>query len=118
MRCLIVDDSADFVEAARRLLGQGGIAIVGVASTSAEAIACVEQLRPDVILVDVYLGCENGFELAERLHHSRTPTPTPVILISAHAEQELADMIATSPAIGFLAKYALTPDAIRDLVGG
>jgi hypothetical protein len=41
-----------------------------------------------------------------------------VILISTHAEQDFVDMIATSPAIGFLAKFALTPDAIRDLVGG
>ena len=36
MRCLIVDDSTDFVEAARHLLEHGGITVVGVASTSAE----------------------------------------------------------------------------------
>jgi hypothetical protein len=41
-----------------------------------------------------------------------------VILISTHAEQDFADMIASSPAIGFLAKFALTAGAIRDLVGG
>jgi hypothetical protein len=41
-----------------------------------------------------------------------------VILISTHAEQDFADMIATSPAIGFLAKFAVTAGAIRDLLGG
>jgi CheY-like chemotaxis protein len=117
MRCLIVDDSADFVEAARRLLGHGGITVVGVATTSAEALRYFEEQRPDVTLVDVDLGSENGFELAEQLHRSELPTPPPVILISTHAEQDLADMIAASPAIGFLAKFALTPGAIRDLVG-
>lgn len=116
MRCLIVDDSAAFVEAARRLLEHGGIAIVGVASTSAEALRCFEQLRPDVTLVDVYLGRENGFELAAQLHRPGVPTSGPVILISTHAEQDLVDMVAASPAIGFLAKHDLTPMAIRQLV--
>jgi DNA-binding NarL/FixJ family response regulator len=116
MRCVIVDDSPGFIDAARRLLEHDGIAVVGVASTSAAALRCVEELRPDVILVDVNLGAENGFELAERLHQSGLPTPPPVVLISTHAEQDFADMIATSPAIGFLGKINLTPDAIRDLV--
>jgi chemotaxis response regulator CheB len=116
MRCLIVDDSADFVEAARHLLEHGGIKVVGVASTSVEALRCFEQQRPDVTLIDVNLGRENGFKLAEQLH--RSGFPAPVILISTQAEHDFADMIATSPAIGFLAKFALTAGAIRDLVGG
>jgi CheY-like chemotaxis protein len=118
MRCLIVDDSTYFVEAARHLLEHGGITVVAAASNSAEALRCFEEQRPDVTLVDVNLGSENGFELAEQLHRSGLPTPSPVILISTHAEQDLADMIAASPAIGFLAKFALTPRAIHDLVGG
>jgi DNA-binding NarL/FixJ family response regulator len=116
MRCLIVDDSAYLVNAARDLLEHGGITVVGVASTGAEALRCFEELRPDVTLVDVHLGGENGFELAEQLHRSGPPAPSPVILISTHAEQDLADWIATSPAIGFLSKIALSPGAIRDLV--
>jgi CheY-like chemotaxis protein len=118
MRCLIVDDSTDFAEAARHLLEHGGITVVGVASTSAEALRCFEEQRPDVTLVDVNLGSENGFDLAEQLHQSGLPAPSPVILISTHAEQDFTDMIATSPAIGFLGKIALTPAAIRDLVDG
>jgi CheY-like chemotaxis protein len=118
VRCLIVDDSAEFVEAARHLLEQGGIRVVAAASTSAEALRCFEQQRPDVTLVDVNLGNENGFELADQLHRSGWPKPSPVILISTHAEHDFADMIAASPAVGFLAKFALTPGAIRDLVGG
>ncbi|BBZ47910.1 response regulator transcription factor [Mycobacterium parmense] len=118
MRCMIVDDSAAFVDAARGLLEHGGITVVGVASTSAEALRCFEEQRPDVTLVDVNLGIENGFELAEQLYRSALPTPSPVILISTHAEQDFADMIATSPAVGFLAKFALTAGAIRDLVRG
>ena len=46
------------------------------------------------------------------------PTPNLVILISTHAEQDYAELIAASPAIGFLPKTALSGDAIRDLLAG
>ena len=118
MRCVIVDDSADFVDAARRLLEHDGITVVGVASTSAAAIRCVQDLRPDVMLVGVDLGAENGFELAEQLHGSGFPAPPPVIMISTHSELDLADLIATSPAVGFLAKLGLSGAAVRELLAG
>jgi DNA-binding NarL/FixJ family response regulator len=118
MRCVIVDDSADFVDAARRLLEHDGISVVGVASTSAEALRCLPELRPDVVLVDVNLGAENGFELAEQIHRSGPPAPSPVILISTQNEDDLADLIATSPAVGFVGKINLMSAAIRALVDG
>jgi CheY-like chemotaxis protein len=118
VRCLIVDDSPTFVDAARTLLERQGITVVGVASTSAEALRLVEGLRPDVTLVDVNLGGESGFELAERLQQNVRTAPSPVILISTEAEQDLAEMIAASPAVGFVYKPSLSPDAIRDLLPG
>ena len=116
MRCLVVDDYAPFLEAASRLLELQGIAVVGVATTSAEALRRAEELRPEVILVDINLGAESGFELAEQLH--RDGRSASVILISTHAEQDFADMIAASPAVGFLCKSALSTGAVRDLLGG
>jgi DNA-binding NarL/FixJ family response regulator len=118
MRCLIVDDSADFVGAARGLLECEGITVVGVASTSADALRLFEELRPDVALVDINLGSESGFELAEQLNRVGGPSPSPVILISTHAAQDFAVLIETSPALGFVSKSALTCGAIHDLVGG
>jgi len=116
VRCLIIDDSADFRDAASAMLGRAGIDVVGVASNSAEALRCYEDLHPDVALVDVDLGGEDGFELAEQLHRASTPNSLAVILISTYAEADLAEMIASSPAVGFLQKFTLSPDAIRDLV--
>lgn len=115
MRCLIVDDSAAFRDAASAMLERAGIAVVGVASTIAEALVSFRDLQPDVTLVDVDLGVESGFDLAEQLHRTGPPSP-PVILISTHSEQDFVDMIAASPALGFLPKFALSPDAIRELV--
>jgi len=117
LRCLIVDDSPRFLAAARGLLEREGIKVVGVASTSAEALQQVAELRPDVTLLDIDLGGQSGFELARRLHREASLAPSSVILISTHAEQDYADLIAASPAIGFLPKTALSAGAIRDLLG-
>lgn len=115
MRCLIVDDSAEFLDAASAMLERAGITIVGVASDSAEALRLYQEMHPDVALVDVDLGAESGFDLTEQLDGMAT-TPLSVILVSAYVEADLAEMISLSPAVGFLSKLALSPDAIRDLV--
>ena len=115
LRCVIVDDNPVFIEVATRLLERGGISIIGAASTIAEAIQRVEELRPDVTLVDVDLGGESGFHLAVKLHQPNSHGPK-IILTSAHSEQDYADMIAASPAVGFLPKADLSPDAIHELL--
>lgn len=118
MRCLIVDDSANFRNAAAAMLEGAGIEVVGLASDSAEAMRCCRELAPDVVLVDIDLGGESGFDLAEQLDHTPGPHDPAVILVSTYAEQDLAEMIAVSPAVGFLPKFALSAAAIRDLLSG
>jgi CheY-like chemotaxis protein len=113
---LIVDDMPDFLQAARTLLEQEGLQIVGVASTGADALARVAELRPDVTLVDVDLGTTNGFELAQRLAGDPHLYPGHLILISVHAEDDLADLIEASPAIGFVWKPTMSAAAIEALV--
>jgi CheY-like chemotaxis protein len=112
---LIVDDNAEFLGAARSLLEREGISVVGVASTSAAALRLVEEHDPDVVLVDIDLGDESGFDLAEHL----SPAPgrrSLVILISADVEADLEDLIDASAAIGFLSKSRLSANAIAELV--
>ena len=116
LRCLIVDDSPRFLAAARGLLEREGLTVVGVASTGAEALQRVEELRPDVTLVDIDLGGQSGFEVVRQLHDRAGPAPTRLILISTHAEEDYAELIAASPAAGFLPKTALSAGAIRDLL--
>ena len=84
--------------------------VVGVAATSAEALQLEEELRPDVVLVDIHLGSESGFDLARRLR-------SPVILISTYARREYADEIAASPATGFISKTELSASAVMQLIG-
>ena len=55
MSVLIVDDHARFRARARRLLEAEGYAIVGEAQDGASGLAAAEELRPDVVLLDVHL---------------------------------------------------------------
>lgn len=123
LRCLIVDDSVHFLRAARLLLERDGGVVVDVASTSAEALRRADALRPDVLLLDIEIGDESGFDIARRLEertgrdYSKRDAPR-IILISTHAEEDFTELIAASPAIGFLSKAALSAHAIRDLLAG
>jgi DNA-binding NarL/FixJ family response regulator len=117
LSCLMVDDSRRFLDAARGLLERQGITVVGMASTGAEAIRLAEELQPDVILLDVELGGESGFDVARRVQREAKASLSAVILISIHAEEDFADLIAASPAVGFVAKATLSGGAIRALVG-
>jgi DNA-binding NarL/FixJ family response regulator len=118
LRCVIVDDSPAVLRAAGELLEGEGIAVVGVAEASEEAIQLMEQLTPDVMLVDVDLGPESGIDLAHRLAHTRGSPASRIILISTHDETDLADLIAASPAIGFLPKSELSARGIQRLLDG
>ena len=117
MRCLIVDDNESFLEAARVLLEREGMSVVGVATTTAEALSNVAALRPEVVLADLFLGDESGLELARLLAADGAGDAT-VILISTHSEADLAGLIDGSAAAGFLPKAELSAEAIRRMVDG
>jgi len=116
LRCLIVDDQPSFCEAARELLEGQGITVVGFATSSAEAIRSVQELRPEVALVDLDLGPESGFELARRLTDDVDGSVPTIILVSTHDEREFAKLIEASPAVGFLAKTELSARRIYQLL--
>lgn len=116
-RCVIVDDNRDFLDAATRLLEHQGISVVAVATSSAEALQRVNDLLPDVTLVDIYLGEESGFDLVEKLHRNGPGAGVPAILISTHDEDDFAEMVSASPALAFIPKAALSGAAIRDALG-
>ena len=116
LRCLIVDDNAGFVTAARDLLEREGVAVVGAAATGLEAVRQARELRPDVTLLDIDLGGESGFDVVRDLANDADGTPASVILISTHAEADYAELIDASPAAGFVAKTDLSSDSIRAIL--
>jgi DNA-binding NarL/FixJ family response regulator len=118
IRCLIVDDNPSFLVAARVLLEREGLSIAGVASTGAEALRQAVRLRPDVVLVDISLGEESGLDLARRLVEADPGDGAAVVLISTRSADDVADLIASSPAAGFLPKAELSASAISQIADG
>jgi DNA-binding NarL/FixJ family response regulator len=115
LTCLIVDDSPPFFEAASQLLADDGITVVGFAATSDQAVNKTLALAPDVALVDVDLGTESGFDVAQRLAGLPHGGP-PIVLISAETGSELAELVDASGALGFVSKTDLSGDEIRKLI--
>jgi DNA-binding NarL/FixJ family response regulator len=116
LRSLIVDDNARFLSAARTLLEREGVAVVGVASSCAEAVQLAGELQPDVALVDIDLGDESGFDVARRLAGAEGPELSRVVLISAYPEADFAELIAASPAVGFLSKSDVSAMKIHEVL--
>lgn len=129
LRCLLVDDNARFLEAARALLEREGL-VVDVASTGAEALRRARRFQPDVVLIDIDIDSdsESGFELARRCDERRvddtgntTSSPTRnlrILLVSTHQKEDFEEFIVEGPALGFLAKSSLSARAIRELLDG
>jgi CheY-like chemotaxis protein len=119
LRALIVDDNIPFLEAARAVLESEGVSVAALASTVAEALEQVDRFSPDVAIVDIDLGAESGFDLAERLAGGKAGGHRPlIILVSTYAELDVAELVDASPAVGFLSKSELSGAAVRRLVAG
>lgn len=109
--CVIVDDSPRFRAAAKSVLRAQGILVAGEAANGAEAVALTGALHPDVVLLDVDLGGESGFDVARMI------TGSLIILVSARSYEEYGPLVDTAPVLGFLHKSALSGDAVRTLIG-
>lgn len=111
--CLVVDDSARFLEVGSSLLARHGVDVVGTARSAAEALSRAAELQPDVVLVDIELGGESGLELTRELANLERSS---VILISSYAEADFTDLVEATPALGFISKAELSARAVLDLL--
>jgi DNA-binding NarL/FixJ family response regulator len=111
---LVVDDHPDFRESVGALLVEEGFEVVGGAPDGRSAVEAVARLRPDVVLLDVQLPDESGFEVAERL--AAGPRPPLVVLISSRGAAAYGPRVDAALARGFLAKHELSGAAVAALV--
>ena len=110
---LIVDDHARFRGFARRLLEADGFEVVGEAGDGASALAAVEALRPQLVLLDVLLPDTDGFEVAERIVERGTATL--VVLTSSRDAADFGARLDRSRAHGFIHKDDLSAAALARL---
>ena len=107
IRVLIADDH-DLVRAGiRAILNQSpDIKVVGEAGDGRETLRLVEELDPDILLLDVSMPEMNGLEVAANLQRSRSRTR--VLFLSMHANEHYAVQALKLGASGYLLKRATT----------
>jgi DNA-binding NarL/FixJ family response regulator len=110
-RLLIVDDHAAFRRSARRLLEFDGWDVVGEAGDGASGIATAGVLRPDVVLLDVNLPDQTGFDVARAL--CALDAPPRVVLTSDSDPADIEPRVEPSGASAFIPKQALSAESLR-----
>jgi DNA-binding NarL/FixJ family response regulator len=117
---LLVDDHAIVREGLRALLrARGDLAVVGEASDGAEAVAAVERLTPDVVVMDISMPRMNGIDAAAEIRR-RFPA-TQVVFLSVHATSEHVFRALQAGAAGYVLKESVgqeVVDAIRAVAAG
>jgi DNA-binding NarL/FixJ family response regulator len=111
---LIVDDHPSFRGTARALLESEGFDVVGEAADGASAIEATESLRPDVVLLDVYLPDIDGFKVAATLtKNGRAPA---IVMTSSRDARDFGPLVEQSGARGFIAKAELSGATLSALL--
>jgi len=108
VRVLVVDDQAVVRSATRSLLeATGDFEAVGEAASGIEALTAVEELGPDLVLLDVRMPDMDGVETAARIKAAHSETV--VVLMSSDPRAPRA------PSLAFVQKERLKPALLRDL---
>jgi NarL family two-component system response regulator LiaR len=109
---LIADDHPVVRQGLRTFLDlQEGMSVIGEAATGAEAVAKVEELLPDVVLMDLVMPDLDGIEAARRI---RDVSPsTKVIVLTSYADDEKIFPAIRAGAAGYLLKD-VEPDEIAE----
>jgi DNA-binding NarL/FixJ family response regulator len=111
------DDHAGFRDVLGDLIAATpGFVLIGEASSGAEAIALVPQLRPDLVLMDVHMPGMSGFEAAARLGSDHA-APL-IVLISADPIEVPPGLALRGGDLAFVTKRELCPRRLRDLWHG
>jgi DNA-binding NarL/FixJ family response regulator len=112
LRVLVADDHPAIVDSvARFLAAEDDVDIAGTAGDGEVALARIEELQPDVAVLDVHMPALGGIEIARRL--AAAGTQTGVILYTGYAERALVIEAIDAGAHGFVLKESPLSDLVR-----
>ncbi len=113
VRVLVVDDVElwqTFVH--MHLDKEPNLHVIGVATDGLDAVRKAEELRPDLILLDISLPGLNGFEAARQIR--KVAAASTILFLSGESDP---DVVRHAFSVGGLG-YVLKSDAARDLIAG
>jgi CheY-like chemotaxis protein len=113
-RVLVVDDQESYREVMRAVIeATPGLRLVGEASCGEDVLARIDDLAPDLVIVDVRMPGMGGLALA-RVLLARTPPPM-VVLVSAQAPPDVLPVAQDGTAVVFVAKERLRPALLQKI---
>jgi DNA-binding NarL/FixJ family response regulator len=119
VRLVLADDHRMLRDGLRRSMEEAGFDVVGEAGNGAEAVRVAEELRPDVVLMDVSMPVLDGVGAA-RLVRRRVPD-CQVVMLTMHADADVIASAIQAGAVGYLVKDCSTEEvaaAVRMAANG
>lgn len=108
-RIVIAEDEALIRLDLKEMLEEEGYVVVGEAGDGATALKLVEELRPDLAILDVKMPVLDGLSAAEQIHAAHL---APVLMLTAFSQRELVDRARDAGAMAYIVK----PFSKSDLV--
>ena len=109
-RILLADPNASMLAMTTELLGEY-FEIVGAVRTSADALRCLPETQPDLILLDVVLDDMNGFELGNQLH--KMSPETRILYFTMYEGPAFVYTAFAAGASGYVFKSRASSDLVK-----
>ena len=111
IKIFLADDHTIVREGLAKLLeGEAGLQVIGEAENGREAVLKVEELKPDVVLMDIAMPMLNGIEATRQIKKNRPETK--IIILSMHSHERYISELFRLGASGYLLKSAAGTDII------
>ncbi|MGI8531884.1 MAG: ANTAR domain-containing response regulator [Geodermatophilaceae bacterium] len=101
LRVLIAEDEALIRLDLKEMLEEEGYAVVGEAADGQRAVELAEQLRPDLVFLDIKMPGMDGLQAAERIAGKRI---APVVILTAFSQRDLVERARDAGAVAYLVK--------------
>ena len=115
-RVMIVDDHRIMRDGLRELLQQSGdFEVVGEAADGEAAVKIAQELRPNVVVMDVMMPLKNGIDACREI--TETLPDTRVLILTAATEEDAATEAVAAGATGYILKYSGKEELLLTLRG-
>lgn len=108
-RIVIAEDEALIRLDLKEMLEEEGYTVVGEAGDGETAVKLAEELRPDLVILDVKMPVLDGLSAAEQIHQAHI---APTLMLTAFSQRELVDRARDAGAMAYIVK----PFSKSDLV--